>query len=131
MKVGLSGFGYAFVILCVDRQRKQKYIHRLVAEAFVFGYFADAEVNHKNGIKTNNVVWNLEWCSRSENLRHAYKTGLNPGHPKTQIRIVETGEVFASMSDCARYTGGHCGVISNCLRGKQITHKGFTFEYVN
>lgn len=55
---------------------KDEYIHRLVAKAFVPNPRGLKEVNHKDGNKENNNADNLEWCTRSENNRHAFKTGL-------------------------------------------------------
>lgn len=55
---------------------KDKYIHRLVAELFVDNPNGYKEVNHKDGDKTNNHATNLEWCTRSQNNRHAFQTGL-------------------------------------------------------
>lgn len=52
------------------------YIHRLVAEAFCDNPRGCSEVNHKDGNKQNNNASNLEWCTRSENNRHAFQTGL-------------------------------------------------------
>lgn len=66
---------YATVIL-YNRERKIKRINRLVAEAFIPNINNHKEVNHIDGIKSNNVVNNLEWTTRSLNMKHAFKIGL-------------------------------------------------------
>ena len=52
------------------------FVHRLVARAFCEGYESSLEVNHKDGDKLNNTASNLEWVTTSENIKHAYRTGL-------------------------------------------------------
>lgn len=71
---GVGARGYRLVTLCNGDKRKNGMIHRLVAEAFLGK--SDLQVNHKNGIKTDNRLENLEYCTQSENLKHAYDTGL-------------------------------------------------------
>lgn len=71
----VSGNGYAVVSLRKPGQRQQKrYVHRLVAAAFVGG--DGDEVNHIDGAKLNNGWQNLEWCSHTANMAHAWDSGL-------------------------------------------------------
>ena len=106
-----------------------QYVHRMVAETWLDNPNHYTEVNHINGNKDDNRVENLEWVTPSQNHRHAWRTGLNKGR-RTPVRIVETGEVFESIAECARRIGGSSGQISECLAGKQSTHLGYHFEYV-
>ena len=106
-------------------------VHRMVAETWIPNPNNYEEVNHINGDKDDNLVENLEWVTPSENIRHAYRTGLKKGYAKgTPIRIVETDEIYESIRECARLIGGDKGAISNCLAGKRSTHHGYHFEYV-
>lgn len=61
-------------------------VHRLVAETFLPNDFGYNEVNHIDGNKLNNSVWNLEWCDRSMNMKHAYEMGfLDDSLKKAQL----------------------------------------------
>lgn len=71
-----NGTGYAVVLFSVDSSRYPKLVHRLVLEAFGAPAEGREYVNHKDGDKANNVLGNLEWCTRSENMQHAHDTGL-------------------------------------------------------
>lgn len=107
------------------------YVHRLVAETYIENDdpCRKTQVNHKNGDKCNNHVDNLEWCTPSENDRHAFDTGLKRVKGR-RIRIVETGDIYDSEAQCARAIKGIRGNISLCLSGKRHTHRGYHFSFV-
>ena len=69
--------GYLYVNLCKKGKYKSKSLHRLVAEAFLNNENELPQVNHIDGNKLNNNITNLEWCSASSNIKHAFETGLN------------------------------------------------------
>lgn len=78
-------FGYVRFSATKNKIQKIKRVHRLVAEMFIPNPNNLPQVNHKDGNKLNNHVNNLEWCSDSENKKHAYKTGLmKPGNQYTK-----------------------------------------------
>lgn len=73
---GVNGNGYSMADLRKDGVRKCIDVHRLVMLAFVGE--SDLQVNHINGIKTDNRLKNLEYCTASENTQHAFDIGLKP-----------------------------------------------------
>ncbi len=143
--------GYYKVDLYKDGKRKTKRIHRAVMEAFVeCDDPNNKQINHIDGNKLNNEITNLEWCTGSENMKHAYKTGLidinkikgrpspmkgrknpNAGRDGKPIRIVETGEEFDSAADCEKKLGIRSKGICDVLKGRQHTCGGYHFEYIN
>lgn len=79
LKTYIQNCGYEQVKL----MNKHKQIHRLVAMCFIDNPEHKKYVNHIDGNKLNNNVSNLEWCTNSENIIHARKTGLNPYNKPT------------------------------------------------
>lgn len=71
--------GYFRIGLCKKGKQKFYLIHRLVAETFISNPDNYSIVNHLDGVKTNNNINNLEWCTCKRNIQHAYDTGLKEG----------------------------------------------------
>ena len=93
--------GYKAVMFHINGKAKCAKVHRLVAEAFIPNPDNLPEVNHKDGNKGNNHVSNLEWCTRSHNVKHSYDTGLKQPHRWTaeerkQISDRNKGQVVSN-----------------------------------
>jgi len=72
----VNNFGYKRVVLCSNKIKKRFFLHKLVAETFIPNNENKEQVNHKDGNKQNNNVSNLEWVTPSENILHAWSTGM-------------------------------------------------------
>lgn len=126
--------GYHTVNLFNGYGASVKAVHRLVAEAFCEGASKELDVNHIDGCKTNNDANNLEWCTRSQNIKHAFDTGIrqpSSQYPIRSVKVVETGEVYPSARACARAIEGDFSHIMKCLHGDRISHHGYHFEYAD
>lgn len=79
-----SHYGYTVISVVMDNTPKIKRVHRMVAETYhVDSEFYGLDVNHKDGNKANNHGDNLEWCTRSHNIKHAIDLGLNSSKGET------------------------------------------------
>ena len=83
LKPGINGSGYKIVTLCDKNKRKNKSIHRLLAQHFLENPNSLPEVNHIDGNKLNNNLNNLEWCSCSYNMKHSYKNKISTNMGET------------------------------------------------
>lgn len=120
---------YYVDLYTIDKKNYKKSVHRLVAEAFLESpENNEMVINHIDGNKLNNKSWNLEWVTPKENSRLASINGLYKTRP---IEIIETGEKFKSVQDCAKYLNGYPESISNVLNGHIDSYKGFHFKYIN
>lgn len=83
IRVPVAVHGYLYCELWKNGKHKRYAIHRLVATAFIPNPDGRPQVNHLDGDKTNNSVTNLEWCTASENERHAYETELTHAYDRS------------------------------------------------
>jgi hypothetical protein len=105
MKTYKGNHGY----LTISFGRKyKKLVHRIVLETFIDNKNNYKDVNHINGIKTDNRLENLEWCNRSQNNIHAYKTGLRKcdfNHKSAMTCLnTETGIYYDNAREAHRYS---------------------------
>lgn len=82
LKASTTSYGYKSVVFRNGLNKENLRVHRLVAQAFIENKDNKPYVNHLDGNKANNRVDNLEWCTNSENMKHAFGTGLKePSNP--------------------------------------------------
>lgn len=130
-----NGRGYLYVDLYKNAKSKRLYIHRLVAQAFIPNHENKSEVNHINGIKSDNRLENLEWCTPSENRKHAYENNLLWSFYKftkrKKILCVELKKIFDSPLTAAKeFNIKACGIYK-CASGVNKTSNGYHWQYVD
>jgi len=76
LKPALDNKGYLRTALMKDGKLKTVKVHRIIAQTFLLIINDKNQVNHINGVKTDNSLTNLEWCNNTENQNHAIKIGL-------------------------------------------------------
>jgi len=139
-----NGNGYLTVSLRRRGRTFQRYIHRLVAIAFIPNPENRPTVNHKDGDKNNNDVANLEWATNSQQTLHMYRT-LKRRHPSTGkkgalsfsskkvLQFSLDGDfiaLFPSLGEAAQSTGARTSCISSACSGRIKTSKGFLWKLV-
>ena len=129
IKPRVQNGGYLLVWLSKNGKVKAFSVHRLVACAFIAPVDGKNYVNHKDGNKENNCVSNLEWCTKSENQKHAYHVLKRSTNAKP-IRCVDTGEVFPSCKEASMITGINVSSINHAVRGLNKHAGGLKWERI-
>ena len=135
MRQHTTNKGYKSFRTCVNYKTRLILIHVAVARAFIPNPENKTDVNHIDGDKGNNDLSNLEWNTRSENLKHAYRLGLMSRKgivvKKTPvIRIDSDGNVkeYDSLND-AKKEGFTTPSVSRCCKKETKSYKGYKWEF--
>jgi len=145
LKPGLGTNGYLHVVLRINGMSKQFPIHRIVAKKFHYVSNSDLlQVNHIDGNKLNNNASNLEWCTGSQNMKHAIQTGLTPPPPtwkgkfgynhnrSIEVHKFDENGVFiksyGSQSEAARDNNCCVSAINSAIKNKNKSRYGFYYS---
>lgn len=148
LKININEHGYKYVTLCKNSKLKVMTIHRLIANAFIPNPNKYPCVNHKDEVKTNNSIDNLEWCTYKYNNNYGTKkeriSKSNTGKKKSKEAVLKMIEkrsvkvyqydreinlvkIWKSARECGR-NGYNTGHVASCCRGEEKTHKGYIWS---
>lgn len=137
---GKKEHDYKYVGININGKKKKIAVHRMVGECFIENPNNLPEINHKNTIRNDNRVENLEWCTREYNYQHSIEQGV--GSPRKAVRGInkETKEVleFKSLWEAGKYLKGIasdkinidqlCYVINKNIKGVSKSAYGYEWE---
>lgn len=143
--------GYRIINLWKNGKTKCVKVHRLVAQAFIPNPESHPQINHKNEIRDDNRVSNLEWCTAKYNINYgthtqrAADTIRGEKHTWEHIKKIREHsrnipvlmcdikgnpiQQFISASEAGRYVGGNATNITAVIKGRSKTYKGYIFKY--
>ena len=132
LKTYINEKGYETVTLRRNGRQQNIKVHRIVADAFCEQYYEGLDVTHVDQDRSNNEADNLEWRFRSDIARRSFRRygrkatgGGNKGKP---IRVLETGEIFLSIDECAKALGMSRTVVSKCVNYPYLENRyGYHF----
>ena len=122
--------GYLAFTVCVNNKRKDLFLHRALAVTFIPNPENLPFINHKDGNKHNNVLNNLEWCTGSQNVQHAYDTGLRKckkvGQYKNGVLIKE----YINCMEASKAMKLNYASIWYVLNGRNKNAGGYEWKYI-
>lgn len=145
-------YGYSFVRLWNSGNSKNISVHRLVADAFIPNPNNLPHLNHKDEIKSNNIVSNLEWCTIKYNNNYGTKKErcakkrIGMKMPKNSVEIIASKhkkkigvfkdgkliKVYDSAADANRENPNYNYIsISSCCNGRIKTYRGYEWKFLN
>ena len=133
IKQSLKVNGYKSVTLFYSGKKREELVHRLIAESFIPNPLCLPCINHKDEIKDNNILENLEWCDYRYN--NIYGNRLAKAIPKLCHNVIQlslNGDFIAeyiSINEAGRVTKISAGHICHACKGKRHTAGGFIWKY--
>lgn len=133
----IGSWGYKVIRLTALNQSKDFLVHRLVAMTFIENPLNKKQVNHIDGSKLNNCVDNLEWVTPSENIQHAYDTGLISYYDKDHhLRPVYQFDLdgnfikkWSYITEASRALNINYTSISSCCSNKRHSAGGYLWSF--
>lgn len=133
----LSNSGYAWICLSNNKDKKHFFIHRIIAQSFIPNPMNKMQVNHIDGVKTNNSIDNLEWVTNSENQKHAYKNNLNSVSELQKKRTskaksssvidTESNTIYSSIREAFKTVSIPYSTLCTMLRGEMENKTSLKF----
>lgn len=135
LKIRNDKYGYPMVHLSVKQKVTYPRVHKLVAKAFIPNPNNYPQINHKNGIKTDNRVKNLEWCTNSQNITHAFRVLKIRNGRSRKVNQYDLDENFIKTWDsiieaCNTLNIGRA-TIGDSLRNRYKNPRKFIWKYAD
>ena len=127
LRPNVDSYGYLRVTLSRDGESHYRYLHQIVAQAFLTGWVDGVKVKHKDEDRSNNHVTNLRFLG-GKRLGHLVKAPKQPLY--RQVKNVQLNTTHRNARDAAKYIEGDVSAVYKVLRGERISHMGCQFVYL-